>query len=56
MAEVVHQFDRLDDILRNPPSGHDDRDYDQIVAFGEVWSTLIPGGQGRLAGVPATGT
>ena len=54
MAEVIHQFDRLDDILRNPPSGHVDRDYDQIVAFGEVWSTLIVSAHLTSAGVANT--
>jgi aspartate kinase len=35
------QFDRLDALLRDPPSGDVDRDYDQVVSAGEIWSTLI---------------
>jgi len=35
------QFDALDAVLASPPSRDVDRDYDQIVSFGEIWSTLI---------------
>lgn len=40
-AELVLQFERLDAILKSNPSGSVDRDYDQIVSFGELWSTVI---------------
>jgi aspartate kinase len=40
-TDLALQFDRLDALLANPPSTDVDRDYDQIVSFGEIWSTLI---------------
>jgi aspartate kinase len=40
-AELVLQFDRLRALLAMAPPGDLDRDYDQIVSFGEVWSTVI---------------
>jgi len=40
-AELVLQFDRLRTLLANPRSADVDRDYDQIVSFGEIWSTVI---------------
>ncbi|MBK9760326.1 MAG: aspartate kinase [Flavobacteriales bacterium] len=40
-AELILHFDKLQDLLRRPPSGNMDRDYDQIVSMGELWSSLI---------------
>lgn len=40
-AELILLFDRLAMFLSIPPSGNVDRDYDQVVAYGELWSTLI---------------
>jgi aspartate kinase len=40
-ADLALQFDRLGALLANAPSGDVDRDYDQIVSFGEIWSTVI---------------
>lgn len=40
-AELVLHFNRLNDFLKTAPSGQRDRDYDQIVSQGEIWSTLI---------------
>ncbi len=40
-AELILHFDKLQHLLRLPPSGNMDRDYDQIVSMGEVWSSLI---------------
>ena len=41
LAQLLLQFDRLEAILRGAPSTDVDRDYDAIVSFGELWSTLI---------------
>jgi aspartate kinase len=40
-AELVLWFDRLNTLLSHGPTGLIDRDYDQIVSQGEIWSTLI---------------
>jgi aspartate kinase len=40
-ADLMAQFDRLEETLRNRVSPGSDRDYDAIVSFGELWSTLI---------------
>jgi aspartate kinase len=40
-AELDGQFDRLETLLRAAPSDSIDRDYDQVVAYGEIWSTVI---------------
>ncbi len=40
-AELVLHFDRLNALLKGKPSGNVDRDYDQVVSCGELWSTLI---------------
>ena len=40
-AELMAQFDRLAETLRHGASTDSDRDYDAIVSFGELWSTLI---------------
>jgi aspartate kinase len=51
-ARLAQQFDALTDVLARPPSGDVDRDYDQIVCLGEVWSTLIVGAHLAAAGFP----
>ncbi|MBK8499785.1 MAG: aspartate kinase [Flavobacteriales bacterium] len=40
-AELVLHFDKLNARLKGKPSGSPDREYDQIVSQGELWSTLI---------------
>jgi len=40
-AELVLHFQKLREFLKQKPSGSIDRDYDQIVSQGEIWSTLI---------------
>lgn len=50
-AELALLFDRLHAYLATPPSGDVDRDYDHIVAFGELWSTLIVSAHLRHAGI-----
>lgn len=49
-AELVLHFRRLSDFLHTAPSGNRDRDYDRIVACGELWSTLIVSAHLRHAG------
>ena len=53
-AELVLHFNRLNDFLKTPPSGQRDRDYDQIVSQGEVWSTLIVSAHLKHAGLTNT--
>lgn len=50
-AELVLHFDRLNTFLKGKPSGNVDRDYDQIVSQGEIWSTLIVSAHLRHAGM-----
>ena len=50
-AELILYFDRLNAFLAAPPSGNVDRDYDQIVAYGELWSTLIVSAHLRHTGL-----
>lgn len=50
-AELVLCVDRLNAFLAAPPSVDVDRDYDQIVAYGELWSTLIVSAHLRHAGI-----
>jgi aspartate kinase len=42
-AEVwlLESFVELEDLLGGSPTNNPDQDYDQIVSFGEVWSTMI---------------
>lgn len=40
-AEFARQFGRLGAMLEGPPGGSVDRVYDQVVSFGELWSTVI---------------
>ena len=53
-AELVLHFNRLNDFLKTAPSGQRDRDYDQIVSQGEVWSTLIVSAHLKHAGLANT--
>lgn len=40
-AELILHFDRLNTYLNGTPSSNRDRDYDHVVSYGELWSTLI---------------
>lgn len=53
-AELVLHFNRLNDFLKTAPTGQRDRDYDQIVSQGEVWSTLIVSAHLKHAGLANT--
>ena len=53
-AELVLHFQRLRDLLLWKPSGNVDRDYDQIVSQGEIWSTLIVSAHLKHAGLANT--
>jgi len=53
-AHLVGEFDALATLLRTAPSGHVDRDYDRIVAFGEIWSTIVVSAFLRQAGLANT--
>jgi aspartate kinase len=50
-AELVLHFDRLNTFLKGRPSGNVDRDYDQVVSQGEVWSTLVVSAHLKHAGL-----
>lgn len=50
-AELVLHFDRLSTFLKGKPSANVDRDYDQIVSQGEIWSTLIVSAHLKGAGL-----
>jgi aspartate kinase len=47
-------FETLVSGLAAAPSGFVDRDYDQIVSFGEIWSTVIVGAYLRARGLAHT--
>ena len=53
-AELVLHFQKLRDLLAGNPSGNLDRDYDQIVSQGEIWSTLIVSAHLRHVGLANT--
>ncbi|HRH38399.1 MAG TPA: aspartate kinase [Flavobacteriales bacterium] len=53
-AELVLHFDRLTTQLKGRTSGNVDRDYDQIVSQGEVWSTLVVSAHLKYAGLANT--
>ncbi len=53
-AELVLNFNELRTLLNKAPSGNVDRDYDSIVAYGEVWSTLIVSAHLRSIGITNT--
>ncbi|MEZ4808265.1 MAG: aspartate kinase [Flavobacteriales bacterium] len=49
--ELSTHFTGLEDLLAHKPSGDIDQVYDGIVAFGEVWSTLIVSAHLRASGI-----
>ncbi|MBK8615005.1 MAG: aspartate kinase [Flavobacteriales bacterium] len=53
-AELVLHFDKLNAYLKGKPSGNVDREYDQIVSYGELWSTLIVSAHLKHAGLANT--
>lgn len=53
-AELVLNFNELRTLLTKAPSGNVDREYDSIVAYGEVWSTLIVSAYLRSIGITNT--
>ncbi|MCC7501578.1 MAG: aspartate kinase [Flavobacteriales bacterium] len=53
-AELVLHFDKLNTYLKGKPSGNVDRDYDQVVSCGELWSTLIVSAHLKHAGLANT--
>jgi aspartate kinase len=53
-AELVLHFDKLNAVLKGKPSGNVDRDYDQVVSCGELWSTLIVSAHLQQAGLANT--
>lgn len=53
-AELVLHFHKLREFLVRRPSGNLDRDYDQIVSQGEIWSTLIVSAHLKHAGLTNT--
>ena len=53
-ADLARRFDELVALLGTRPSGAVDRDYDQIVSFGEIWSTLIVSAHLTAAGLANT--
>ena len=40
-AWLLGSFTELEEVLREGPSGDADRDYDRVVSYGELWSTMI---------------
>jgi aspartate kinase len=42
-VQLLDEFDELEATLRSGRSPNADRDYDAIVSFGELWSTVIVG-------------
>lgn len=53
-AELVLNLNALRTRLTQAPSGNVDREYDSIVAFGELWSTLIVSAHLRSVGIANT--
>jgi len=51
---LAAHFETLGSCLAAAPSGFVDRDYDQIVSFGEIWSTVIVGAYLRATGLAHT--
>lgn len=50
-SRFMEESDRLEKYLQNPPGKSYDLEYDQVVSFGEVWSTIIVSGYLNHAGV-----
>lgn len=40
-AWLYESFEELEELLEGTPTEHADRDYDQVVSYGELWSTMI---------------
>jgi aspartate kinase len=40
-AWVLESFEELEELLGGTPTDKPDQDYDQVVCFGELWSTMI---------------
>lgn len=40
-AWLLEYFDELEELLGGTPSDNPDQDYDQIVSYGELWSTQV---------------
>lgn len=40
-AWLLECFDELEELLSGTPTGNADQDYDQVVSYGELWSTQI---------------
>ena len=40
-AWLHESFEDLEDLLEGTPTDDPDRDYDQVVSYGELWSTMI---------------
>lgn len=53
-AESILYFDRLNTILEDPFPANADQGYDQVVSFGEMWSTLIVSAHLRSVGLKNT--
>jgi aspartate kinase len=51
--QLDHSFSQLMGHLQNGPGGKYDFEYDQVVSFGEIWSTLIVAGYLKANNVPA---
>ena len=53
-AELILYFDRLNTLLEQPAPANADQGYDQVVSFGEMWSTLIVSAYMRAIGLKNT--
>lgn len=53
-ANLAMEFDVLSSYLNRKPLDHRDADYDQIVSFGELWSTRIVSAYLEQAGITNT--
>lgn len=40
-AWLLESFDELEQLLGGTPTDHADQDYDQVVSYGELWSTQV---------------
>jgi aspartate kinase len=51
VSQVESSFRNLMDYLKNNSCGEYDFEYDQVVSFGEIWSTIIVGGYLQRTGI-----
>jgi len=51
IARLEDDFVRLESLLQRAPSDNLDRDYDQIVSLGEIWSTRVVSAHLEAAGI-----